>query len=107
MNALAHLAVAGMVALSTAPAHASLETIKKARCHACHAVEGKRVGPALRDIAARYAGQADAPGKLFEKVRTGGAGAWGEIAMAPHPEDRIGDAELTATIAWILDGAKD
>lgn len=105
MRTAASLLVSGLFALGAAPVEASMESVKKARCVACHAVDAKRVGPAFRDIASRYAGQADAQAKLFEKVRNGGAGAWGEVPMLAQPEDRIGDEELNSAIAWILGGA--
>lgn len=88
------------------PAQASPELIKKARCVACHALDAKRLGPAYREVAEKYHGQADAPNRLFDKVRHGGAGAWGQVPMPPHGEDKISDADLKAVVHWILDGAK-
>ena len=76
--------------------------VKKARCVACHTVDQKRVGPPYKDVAARYKGDAKAAAKLFDKVRTGGASAWGEIPMLPHPADKISDEDLKAAIQWIL-----
>jgi len=101
--------VLGMAMLTAGlalPAQASQELIKKARCVACHTVDSKRVGPAYRDVAEKYHGQADAPAHLFDKVRHGGTGAWGQIPMPPHGDDKISDADLKAVIQWILDGAK-
>ncbi|MGE5490506.1 MAG: c-type cytochrome [Actinomycetota bacterium] len=95
-----------VVAVLSVPAEASQELIRKARCVACHAVDSKRVGPAYRDVAEKYRGQADAPGHLFDKVRQGGTGNWGQIPMPPHGEDKISDADLKAVIQWILEGAK-
>lgn len=95
--------LAALAALTAAPlASASEAIVKKARCVACHTVDSKRVGPAYQEVAARYAGDPSAAGKLFRKVRQGGAGAWGEIAMIPHPEDKISDDDLKAAISWIL-----
>lgn len=88
------------------PAQASQDLIKKARCVACHAADSKRVGPAYREVAEKYRGQAEAPAHLFDKVRQGGTGAWGQIPMPPHGEDKISDADLKTVIQWILDGAK-
>lgn len=99
----------GMVALATTlalPAHASQELIKKARCVACHAVDVKRVGPGYREVAEKYQGQADAAAHLFEKVRKGGSGTWGQIPMPPNGDDKISDADLKLVVQWILDGAK-
>nr|MBL8410592.1 c-type cytochrome [Dechloromonas sp.] len=84
------------------PAKASEEIVKKARCVACHAVDTKRVGPAYKDVAAKYKGDAKAPAMLFEKVRHGGSGNWGTVPMLPHPADKISDDDLKAAIAWIL-----
>lgn len=107
MKQVRHLAwTLSIMAVSLAsPAQASQELIKKARCVACHAVDAKRVGPAYRDVAEKYRGQAGAAAHLFEKVRHGGTGAWGQIPMPPHGEDKISDADLKTVVQWILDGA--
>jgi cytochrome c len=91
-----------VAACATAPVQASEAIVKKARCVACHAVDQKRVGPAYKDVAAKYKGDAGAPARLFEKVRQGGAGNWGEVPMIPHPSDKISDEDLNAAIKWIL-----
>jgi cytochrome c len=85
-----------------APAQASEAIVKKARCVACHAVDQKRVGPAYKDVAAKYRGDKAAPTALFDKVRHGGSGNWGQVPMMPHPADKISDDDLKAAIAWIL-----
>lgn len=86
----------------TTSANASEAIVKKARCVACHAVDKKLVGPAYKDVAARYRGDAGAPARLAAKVRAGGSGNWGDIPMLPHPSDKISDADLAAAIDWIL-----
>ena len=88
--------------ISAAPAQASEAIIKKARCVACHAVDKKLVGPAYKDVAAKYRGDAGAPARLAEKVRLGGGGNWGDIPMLPHPADKLSDADLATAIKWIL-----
>lgn len=72
-------------------------------CTACHAQDTKLVGPALRDIAKKYAGRNDAPQYLAQKIRSGGSGVWGEIPMPPQalPAD---DAQRIGQ--WLADGAK-
>jgi len=103
------IAAAGMVGLALAVGSAradnGLDMIKKARCNACHAVDKKLVGPSFQDVAAKYKGQADAPAKLFDKVRAGGSGNWGDIPMTPNGPDKISDENLKAVIQWILSGA--
>jgi cytochrome c len=78
------------------------EAMNKAGCVACHAKDKKVVGPAFKDIAAKYKGQADAVAKLSEKVRKGGAGVWGPSPMPPHNAEKINDADLKAVVESIL-----
>ena len=73
----------------------------KAGCLACHTKDKKLVGPAYKDIAAKYKGQ-DVAAKLMEKVRKGGAGVYGPVPMPPNPPDKINDADLKAAVEWIL-----
>ena len=75
---------------------------QKAGCLACHSMDKKLVGPAFKDVAAKYKGQGDAVAKLTDKVRKGGAGNWGQIPMPPNPADKISDAELKDVLGWIL-----
>ncbi|WP_374243445.1 c-type cytochrome [Zoogloea sp.] len=89
-------------AAASAPAMASEEIIKKARCTACHAVDQKRVGPSYKDVAAKYKGQGDAVAVLTAKVRHGGSGVWGAVPMTPNGPDKISDADLKAAVEWIL-----
>lgn len=77
------------------------EAMNKAGCMACHAKDKKIVGPAFKDIAAKYKGQ-DVAAKLMEKVRKGGSGSFGPVPMAPNPPDKINDADLKAAIESIL-----
>jgi cytochrome c len=58
--------------------------MKKNNCLSCHSVEKKVVGPAYKDVAAKYKGQADAEAKLVAKVKKGGAGSWGTMPMPPQ-----------------------
>lgn len=76
----------------------------KAGCLACHAKDKKIVGPAYKDVAAKYKGKANAVAELTAKVRKGGSGVWGPIPMPPNPVDKISDADLKSVIEWILKG---
>jgi cytochrome c len=68
-------------------------------CTGCHAVDHKVVGPSFKDVAERYRGK-DVEAALVEKVKKGGAGAWGEIPMTPNPQ--VPDPDLHALVKWIL-----
>jgi len=75
---------------------------KSLGCTACHGLTSAVVGPAFRDVARKYAGDAAAPARLAAKVRQGGGGVWGAAAMPPQPQVR--DADARAVVQWILDG---
>jgi cytochrome c len=95
-------------AMPTAPAPVRSESqatdpssrLAKYGCTACHSVDMKVVGPSFKDVAARYKGRGDAAQMLEQKIRDGGAGAWGDIPMPPNPA--VPDAELHAIVQWVL-----
>lgn len=82
------------------PAQASEELAKKYMCLTCHQVDKKLVGPAFKEIAAKYASDKAAEGKLVDKVKKGGAGVWGQIPMPPN--DKVPEADLKAVVKWVL-----
>lgn len=86
------------------PALADLALATAKNCMACHAIEKKLVGPSYKDIAAKYAGQADAVDKLANKVVKGGSGAWGPVPMPANAQ--INDADAKKLVAWIMAGSK-
>jgi cytochrome c len=89
-----------MLAASLAlPAMADPKLAEKKNCLACHSIDKKVVGPALKDVAARYAGQPDAAAMLATKIRKGGAGVWGDMAM---PANDVTDAEAQTLALWVL-----
>ena len=96
-SGLAVLCAAWLVA---APAIASPELARKHICMGCHALDRKIGGPAWRDVAARYAGQADAVPRLAEKIQRGGKGVWGAVPMPANP--KVTPEEARALATWIL-----
>jgi cytochrome c len=78
-----------------------LENAEKAGCLDCHAVDRKVVGPAYKDVAAKYKGDANAEAKLIKKVKGGGSGVWGKDRM-PANLGKMTDEEYKVTVAWIL-----
>jgi len=89
--------IAVMLAMTAPAAYASADLTRKYNCVACHAEASKKVGPAYRDIATKYAGQADAADRLAKKIRSGGSGVWGPMPMPPHPQVPESDARAMAT----------
>ena len=93
------LAAIGL-ALASAPALASEELAKKNACTACHAIDKKLVGPAYKDVAAKYKGDAKAPAMLEEKVKKGGVGVWGQVPMPPNPQ--VKEEDVKTLVKWVL-----
>ncbi len=96
-------AVVTVFGVST-PALADMALATSKNCMACHAVDKKLVGPSYKDIATKYAGQADAVDKLAGKVVKGGSGAWGPVPMPANAQ--INEADAKKLVAWILAGSK-
>ena len=88
-----------LLLLSTA-AQAQVDFAQKKNCMACHQVDKKVLGPAFKDVAAKYAGQGDAVDKLAAKVMKGGAGVWGNVPMPPNPQ--VTETEAKQLVGWIL-----
>jgi cytochrome c len=96
-----HLFILSCGLLLSGTALADEALLRKSGCFACHTVDKKLVGPALKDIAAKYSGTKGAVDTLAKKVRAGGSGTWGTTPMAPAPAT-VSDADLKASIAYIL-----
>ena len=92
--------VLASVGLHAVPAMAQADLAQKKNCMACHAVDKKLVGPAYKDVAAKYAGQKDAVDKLSAKVLKGGAGVWGAVPMPANPQ--VTEAEAKQLVTWIM-----
>lgn len=82
------------------PSCAQLALAQEKHCVSCHAIDEKLVGPAFKDVAARYAGQSDAAAKLSAKVVKGGAGAWGVVPMPANSQ--VSEAEAKQLVQWVL-----
>ena len=93
-------AVIALALAAALPAYAQEELAKKHNCFACHAVDKKLVGPAYKEVAAKYRGDKTAAAKLAAKVKKGGVGVWGQIMMPPNAA--VPDADIAALVKWIL-----
>ena len=92
-------AAASLLAMAAA-AQASDALAKKHACFACHTLDKKMVGPAYRDVAAKYRSDKDAAAKLAQKVKNGSQGVWGNVPMPPNTA--VPDADINALVKWIL-----
>ena len=93
-------AVATLAVASTAVADELEDMMKKNGCNACHAEDKKIIGPAYKDVAAKYKGDSGAVAKLSEKVKKGGSGVWGPIPMPPNTQ--VSDADIKKMVELIL-----
>jgi Cytochrome c551/c552 len=79
---------------------ADAEALAKAKgCFACHDVNAKKVGPAYKDVAKKYAGKPDAVAHLSESIKKGGVGEWGNVPMPPQ---NVTDEEAKKLAEWVL-----
>lgn len=92
--------VAAIASMSTLPAWANADMAQKKNCMACHAADKKLIGPAYKDVAAKYAGQKDAADKLAQKILKGGSGVWGAVPMPANPQ--VTEAEAKQLATWVL-----
>ena len=75
------------------------EALAKSKgCLGCHAVDKKLLGPAYKDVAAKYAGQ-DVVDQLAQKVMKGGSGVWGQMPMPPNS---VTAEEAKRLVQWVL-----
>ncbi len=73
---------------------------RKSGCTGCHAVASALVGPAFRDVAAKYADQADARDQLVQSIRQGSTGKWGQMAMPPQAQ--LSESDTQKLALWVL-----
>lgn len=81
-------------------AQADAELAKKNNCVACHQVDTKLVGPAFKDVAAKFGDRKDAVEFLAGKIKSGSTGEWGQIPMPPNVN--VSEADAKALAEWIL-----
>lgn len=95
------LFIAPLLALGVAAsAFANADLAQKKNCLACHAADKKVIGPAYKEIAAKYAGQKDAAAGLAAKIQKGSTGVWGAIPMPANPQ--VSDAEAKTLADWVM-----
>ena len=91
------LACAGMA--MTVQAQASADLAKSKNCMGCHAIDKKVIGPAFRDVAAKYGAQKDGQAKLVASITKGSTGTWGPMAMPPNA---VSADEAQSLAKWVL-----
>jgi cytochrome c len=84
--------MAGVLAAGVVMAQSGPDVVKAKGCLNCHALDVKKVGPAYKDVAAKYKGNAGAEATLIAKLKEG----------KNHPKIAASDAELKAAIGYVL-----
>lgn len=80
----------------------SVELAQKNGCLACHSVDKKILGPAYKDVAAKYKDDKGAEARLIAKVKAGGSGVWGAMPM-PANSPQVKDEDIKQIVKWILE----
>jgi cytochrome c len=83
-------------------AHANPQLAKDKNCFACHGIDKRTVAPypSYKEVAAKYAGDRDAAGRLARKIREGGVGVWGQVPMPANPQ--VNEQEAQVLARWVL-----
>jgi len=89
---LVGLAAAGVLAAGAGFAQSGADVIKAKGCMNCHEIDKKKVGPAFKDVAAKYKGDGGAAGTLVAKLKDGKG----------HLKIDASDAELKAAVGTVL-----
>lgn len=74
---------------------------KQSGCVSCHKVDGKSVGPSMKDVAAKYKDDKGAQATLQNKVRNGGKGSFGSMPMPPAKAS-VSDESIKTIVTWAL-----
>ncbi len=76
---------------------------RQSRCFECHAVDMKKVGPAWKDVAAKYLGSVGAEDKLYKHVTTGRKSKFDDGHEESHPIVKTRDPDrINNLVNWIL-----
>jgi cytochrome c len=97
------LIIAGAVMAAfglSAAASANEKLAQSSGCMTCHAIDKKVIGPAFKDVAAKYKGNKAAEADLFKKVKGGTKGTWGDIPMPPNAH--VKDEDIKTLVQWVL-----
>ena len=87
------LIVAGMLLAGTAAAQSGADLAKSKNCMGCHELDKKKVGPAFKDVAAKYKDNKEAEAKLVSALEDGKG----------HPvKVAATDAELKTLVDYVL-----
>lgn len=94
---LVALLFGGLLVQTSAMASTGEELFKAKACVACHAVNKSVVGPAFKEVAAKYG--AEGVAHISNSIKTGSKGVWGPI---PMPANAVSPDEAKTLAEWIV-----
>lgn len=100
MKSVVLTAAAALILGVSGVASADQALAQKNACMSCHGVDKKIVGPAFKEVAAKYKNDKAAPDRLAKHVKEGTKGNFGAIPMPPNPQ--VKDEDVKKIVAWIL-----
>jgi cytochrome c len=92
MKLLAMALVASIGLAAGNLAHAQEALAKSSGCLNCHAVDTKKIGPAFKEVAAKFKGKADAEAMLVDQI-TNAKG---------HPAVKASADDVKSLVKWVL-----
>ena len=102
-SVLSLLVLGSVFVLQPAMAQDGEALFRSKPCVGCHTVDAKLVGPAFKDVAAKYAGQKDAATLLAGRIKNGTQGTWGAV---PMPANAVTEDEAKILAEWVLSQKK-
>lgn len=76
------------------------ELVQASGCLSCHSVDEKIVGPAFKDVVAKYKSDPDAIANISQSIKNGSRGKWGRMAMPAHAS--LSSEELKTLATWVM-----
>lgn len=76
------------------------ELVQASGCLSCHAIDEKIVGPAFKDVVAKYSSDPDAISNITQSIKNGSRGKWGRMAMPSHSS--LSSEELKTLATWVM-----
>jgi cytochrome c len=85
---------------AASPVEQGRQLVEAGDCLSCHQLNRKSIGPAYGDVARKYLADSTARARLSKKIRAGGSGVWGQVAMPAHPA--LSGEQAAAMVAFIM-----
>ena len=92
MKLILVVALTSAVLFAAGAANATEALAKSSGCLNCHAIDGKKMGPSFKEIAAKYKGKSDAEATLVAKLS----------AAKDHPEVKAKPDDVKTLVKFVL-----